>query len=160
MQLAIGDALAVALLEARGFTAIDFKVFHPGGKLGAGLKFVRDVMHVGEAVPLVSVGAPMSEAIVVMSARGFGCAGVVDVRGHLVGIVTDGDLRRHMGDDLMTRRVESVMTRAPRTITPGALVGEALEAMETRKITALFAVVDKRPAGIVHMHDLLRIGLV
>jgi arabinose-5-phosphate isomerase len=159
MQLAIGDALAVALLEGRGFTARDFKVFHPGGKLGASLAFVRDLMHVGEQVPLVAAGAPMSEAIVAMSAKGFGCVGVVDGAGALVGIVTDGDLRRHMAPDLTTRRVDDVMTRAPRTARPDQLASEALETMEARKITALFAVDAGRPVGLIHLHDLLRAGL-
>jgi arabinose-5-phosphate isomerase len=160
MQLALGDALAVALLEARGFSATDFRVFHPGGKLGAALTFVRNIMHQGDRMPLVGVGALMSEAVVEMSTKGFGCAGVIDARGHLAGIVTDGDLRRHMGDDLMTRRVESVMTKNPKTIQPAALVGEALDVMERQRISALFAVEGKRPVGILQMHDLLRIGLV
>lgn len=161
MQLALGDALAVALLESRGFTARDFKVFHPGGKLGAALTFLRDVMHRGEAMPVLGREAKMSEAIVTMSAKGFGCAGVVDEAGHLAGIITDGDLRRHMSHDLMAVGVTEVMTDAPRTISPNVLVGEALELMErTPRITALFAVEDGRPVGIVHLHDLLRIGLV
>ncbi len=160
MQLALGDALAVALLEARGFSATDFRVFHPGGKLGAALTFVRNIMHQGERMPLVGVGAMMSEAVVEMSTKGFGCAGVIDARGNLAGIVTDGDLRRHMGDDLMARRVESVMTKHPKTIQPDALVGEALDVMERQRISALFAVDGKRPVGIIQMHDLLRIGLV
>jgi arabinose-5-phosphate isomerase len=160
MQLALGDAIAVALLEARGFSARDFRVFHPGGKLGAALTFVRGVMHAGEAMPVVPAGAPMSEAILVMSTKGFGCVGVVDAAGHLVGIVTDGDLRRHMGDDLMVRLVDAVMTRDPKTIAPDALAAEALEIMERKRITALFAVDGRKPVGILHMHDLLRIGLV
>ena len=101
MQLALGDALAIALLESRGFTAIDFGVFHPRGKLGAALKFIRDVMHPGDAVPLIARGAPMSEAIVEMSAKGFGCVAVIDADGKLAGVITDGDLRRHMRDDLL-----------------------------------------------------------
>lgn len=160
MQLALGDAIAVALLEARGFSAKDFRVFHPGGKLGAALTFVRGVMHAGEAMPVVPIGAPMSEAILVMSTKGFGCVGVVDKAGHLIGIVTDGDLRRHMGDDLMVRLVDQVMTKAPKTIAPDALAAEALEIMERKRILALFAVEGCKPVGILHMHDLLRIGLV
>jgi arabinose-5-phosphate isomerase len=160
MQLAIGDAMAVALLEARGFTARDFRVFHPGGKLGAALNFVKDVMHAGYRMPLVQRGTPMSEAMLVMSEKGFGCCGVVDPTGNLLGIVTDGDLRRHMSHDLMTRLVDDIMTASPRTIRPDALVGEALELMELQKIMSLFAVEGRRPVGVIHMHDLLRIGLV
>ena len=108
MQLAIGDCLAIALLEAKGFTAHDFKVFHPGGSLGASLKFVADVMHTGDRLPLVGEGAPMSEALVTMTQKRFGCLGVVDAKGKLVGVITDGDLRRHMGD-------EPARPRAPAT---------------------------------------------
>ncbi|MDQ0396194.1 KpsF/GutQ family sugar-phosphate isomerase [Labrys monachus] len=160
MQLALGDALAVALLEARGFTAVDFRVFHPGGKLGAALKFVRDVMRAGEAMPLVARGTPMSEAVLVMSRMGVGCVGVTDEAGALIGIATDGDLRRHMAPDLMTRRVDDIMTHSPKVIRADALVGEALEVMDSRRISALFAMEGDRPVGVVHMHDLLRIGLV
>src|SRR5579872_4427946 len=116
MQLALGDALAMALLETRGFTALDFGVFHPGGKLGAALKFVRDVMHPGDAVPLIGRGALMSEAIVEMSAKGFGCVAVTDQDGKLAGVITDGDLRRHMGAGLLQATVDEVMTSSPKTV--------------------------------------------
>jgi len=160
MQLALGDALAVALLEARGFTAQDFRLFHPGGKLGARLTFVRDVMHRGPQIPLVADGALMAEAIVEISTKGFGCAGVIDGAGKLVGIITDGDLRRHMKADLMAEPVLSVMTRAPTTIAADALAVEALEILNARKITALLVVgADSIPLGIVHFHDLLRLGV-
>ncbi|ALK10344.1 KpsF/GutQ family sugar-phosphate isomerase [Blastochloris viridis] len=159
LQLSLGDALAVALLEGRGFTPLDFKVFHPGGKLGANLRFVRDLMHTGEAVPLVAAGTLMSEAILTMSAKGFGCVGIAGAEGELLGIVTDGDLRRHMATDLMARSVDQVMTRGPKTTRPDQLAAEALELMETKKITALFAVADRRPVGILHLHDILRSGL-
>jgi arabinose-5-phosphate isomerase len=159
MQLALGDALAIALLEARGFTAEDFHRFHPGGKLGAKFHFVRDIMHRGAAMPLAGLGTPMSEAIVAMTGRGLGCLGIVDGDGRLAGIITDGDLRRHLGPDLLTRRVETVMTRAPKTIAPDALVGAALDVLNTAKITALFIVEEGKPVGVVHMHDLLRIGV-
>lgn len=160
MQLALGDALAVALLEAKGFTAQDFRVFHPGGKLGAKLTFVRDMMHRDARVPLVKLGAPMGEAVVEISAKGFGCVGVIDGGGVLVGIVTDGDLRRHMRPDLMAAKVDEIMTRAPRTVTPETLAVEALEMLNSRKISAML-VVDKanHPCGIVHLHDLLRVGV-
>ena len=159
MQLAIGDALAVALLEAKGFTAQDFRRFHPGGKLGARLTFVRDVMHIGDKLPLVSAGALMSEAMVEISAKGFGCVGVLDPMGKLAGIVTDGDLRRHMRPDLMSAKVIDVMTASPKVGAPDLLAVEALQNLNSRKIAALFIVdVDERPIGIVHLHDLLRIG--
>ena len=127
MQLAIGDALAVALLEAKGFTAQDFRRFHPGGKLGARLTFVRDVMHIGDKLPLVSAGALMSEAMVEISAKGFGCVGVLDPMGKLAGIVTDGDLRRHMRPDLMSAKVIDVMTASPKVGAPDLLAVEALQ---------------------------------
>lgn len=160
MQLALGDALAVALLEGKSFTRQDFKVFHPGGKLGAQLKQVRSIMHTGERLPLIATGTRMSDAILVISSRGFGCGLVVGPEGRLAGIITDGDLRRHMSPDLMERRVEEVMTPSPRTVPPELLVAEALEVVETRKIGALVVVEDERPVGLVHVLDLLRIGAV
>jgi arabinose-5-phosphate isomerase len=158
MQLALGDALALALLEARSFTAIDFGLLHPGGRLGALLKHAQDVMHGGQAVPLAPLGTRMSEAVVEMTAKGFGCIGITDGDGRLVGIITDGDLRRHMRADLLEARVEEVMTRAPKTVRPEQLVSEALELLNAMKITALFVVDGGRPVGIVHFHDLLRAG--
>jgi arabinose-5-phosphate isomerase len=161
MQLAVGDALAIALLERRGFTAEGFRVFHPGGKLGASLHFVRDIMHSGDALPLVAPQTPMAEAVRVISAKGFGCVGVVDAAGLLAGIITDGDLRRHIGDGLLARTAGEVMTRSPKTVAPTCLVGEALAMMNMhpRPFTVLFVVEDGRPLGIVHMHDFLRIGV-
>lgn len=161
LQMALGDALAVALLERRGFTASDFVNFHPGGTLGAALIKVADLMHGGDDCPLVGTDTAMDEAIRVMSARGFGCVGVVDAAGRLAGVVTDGDLRRKIGDGLLTRPAREIMTLAPRTIGPDALAGEALRAMTGRmpRITVLFVVDDGRPVGLVHMHDLLRAGL-
>ena len=158
MQLALGDALAIALLESRGFTAIDFGLLHPGGKLGALLKLVGDIMHGGAAVPLKPVGTKMSDAILEMSAKGFGCVGIVDARGLLVGIITDGDLRRHMRNNLLDARVDDVMTRTPKTVQPGQLVSEALELLNATKVTALFVVESGKPLGIIHVHDLLRAG--
>ena len=158
MQLVLGDALAIALLQAKGFTARDFKVFHPGGKLGANLAYVRDAMHRGERIPRIRVGARMAEAIVEMSSKGFGCVGVFDGAGALVGIITDGDLRRHLRSNMLVDTpVEEVMTRAPRTIAPDALVAEALE-LVSRKISALLVVENGDVVGIVHFHDLLRLG--
>ena len=159
MQLAMGDCLAIALLEAKGFTAHDFKTFHPGGSLGASLKYVADVMHSKESLPLVSEDAPMSEALVVMTAKSFGCLGVVDGKGKLVGIITDGDLRRHMGKELLAARTDGIMTRDPKTIEPGMLASAALEVLNASRITALFVVEKGKPIGIVHVHDLLRAGI-
>jgi len=162
MQMALGDALAVALLTRRGFTAAEFRQFHPGGRLGARLRRVRDLMHDGDAVPLAAAATPMDRALLVMTEKRFGCLGVVDMAGCLVGIVTDGDLRRAMGPGLLSRSVTEVMTRAPRTIGPDALAAEALHAMNARDrpITALFVVSPSgKPIGILHIHDLLRAGL-
>jgi arabinose-5-phosphate isomerase len=159
MQLALGDALAIALLESRGFTAIDFGVFHPRGRLGAALKFVGDVMHPGAAVPLIKRGSPMSDAIVEMSAKGFGCVAVVERNGELAGVITDGDLRRHMRVDLLQAPVEVVMTASPKTVRPDQLASEALQLLNSSKITALIVVDVNRPVGIVHFHDLLRAGV-
>lgn len=162
MQLALGDALAIALLTRRGFTATDFRRFHPGGKLGARLKHVRELMHVGEAMPLAPPDVAMDHALLLITEKRFGCLGVIDGEGLLVGIITDGDLRRAMGPDLLQRRVFEIMTRNPRTISPEALAAEALAQMNdpARPITALFAL-DRagRPVGILHLHDLLRAGV-
>src|ERR1700754_1352255 len=159
MLLALGDALAIALLEGRGFTPVDFSVLHPGGKLGAMLKFTRDLMHAGDAVPLRPLGTRMSDALVEMSSKGFGCVGIVDISGAIVGIVTDGDLRRHMRPDLMTALVDDVMTKNPKTISRDLLASEALEILNSSKITALIVTDANRPVGIVHLHDILRAGV-
>jgi len=159
MQLALGDALAVALLESRGFTALDFRGLHPGGRLGAKLKFIRDVMHEGRAVPLCPLGTAMADAIVEMTAKGFGCVGITATDGKLAGIITDGDLRRHMRPDLLAARVDDVMTRNPKTVSGDQLVSEALELLNSSKITAVIVVENGAPAGIVHLHDLLRAGV-
>ena len=168
MQMALGDALAVALLQRRGFTAGEFRTFHPGGSLGARLRRVRELMHAGDAVPLAPRGTPLPEALVLMTARSLGCLGVLDAAGALAGIITDGDLRRAMdpGSDpaapgLLSRTVEQVMTPSPGTIGPDALAAEALRRMtaRTRPITSLFVVEAGRPVGLLHLHDLLRAGL-
>jgi arabinose-5-phosphate isomerase len=162
MMLALGDALAVALMEHRRFTPDRFRDFHPGGSLGVRLLRVGDLMHRGPALPLVPEATPMPEALVEMSAKGFGVTGVTDGEGRLVGIITDGDLRRHMAR-LMAATAAGVMTRGPRTIAPGALAEEALALMNAARITCLFAVEpggDGRPAGLLHVHDCLRAGLV
>jgi arabinose-5-phosphate isomerase len=163
MQMALGDALAVALLTRRGFTEADFRQFHPGGRLGTRLQRVRDLMHTDEAVPLALPDTVMDRALLMITEKRFGCLGVVDPAGRLAGIVTDGDLRRAMGPDLLSRQVGDIMTRSPRTIAPDALAVEALHVMNARErpITTLFAVdPDGRPVGILHIHDLLRAGIV
>jgi arabinose-5-phosphate isomerase len=158
MQLVLGDALAIALLEGRGFTALDFHALHPGGKLGARLRYVREVMHTGERVPRVAARARMAEAIVEMSSKGFGCVAACDDSGALVGIVTDGDLRHHLQSNFsLETPVADVMTRTPRTVGPDALVAEALEKI-SRKGAALPVVENGVVVGIVHFHDLMRIG--
>jgi arabinose-5-phosphate isomerase len=159
MQLALGDALAIALLEGRGFTASDFGLLHPAGRLGAMLKFVRDIMHAGEAMPLAKAGTPMSTAVVEMSSKGFGCIGITDSHGMLIGIITDGDLRRHMRPDLLEAKVDDVMTANPKVVRSDQLATEALEILNARKITALFVAEGRKPTGILHMHDLLRAGI-
>jgi arabinose-5-phosphate isomerase len=159
MMLALGDALAIALLEGRGFTSVDFSVLHPGGKLGALLKYTRDLMHTGDAVPLKPLGTKMSDALVEMTSKGFGCVGIVDGKGHIAGIVTDGDLRRHMGPDLMSAVVDDVMTKNPKTIDRDVMAGEALEILNSSKITTLIVTDANKPVGIVHLHDFLRAGV-
>lgn len=161
LQLAMGDALALALLEDRGFNAAQFKTFHPGGLLGAALTHVRDFMHKTSQLPLVAPATPMAEALVTMTQKSFGCLGVVDDEsGTLIGILTDGDLRRHMSRDLIDLTVSEVMTHTPRTIAPDTLASEALDILNSTKITSLFVVDDKlRPVGLVHVHDLLRHGV-
>jgi arabinose-5-phosphate isomerase len=161
MQLALGDALAVALLEARGFTARDFQQFHPGGKLGARLAFVRDVMHKGEAIPLTASGTTMEIAILEMTGKRLGCVCIADQAGRLLGIVTDGDLRRHMqAGNLMTRTVDEVMTSSPMTIGPDALAAEALAILNASKRSVLIVVDGSRkPVGVLHIHDLYQIGV-
>jgi arabinose-5-phosphate isomerase len=159
MQAALGDVLAVALLESRGFTALDFGRLHPGGRLGAMLKFVRDIMHTGAEVPLAPLGTRMSDAITEMTAKTFGCVGITDAAGNLAGIITDGDLRRHMSADLLDRKVEDVMTRGPITVRPDQLVSEALELLNSTKKTQLLVVDAGKPVGVVHFHDLLRAGV-
>jgi arabinose-5-phosphate isomerase len=161
MQIAYGDALAVALLEQRGFTAQDFRVYHPGGKLGAMLKSVGDLMHKDEDLPLVALHTPMMEALLVMTAKRFGATGVVDADGKLVGIITDGDVRRRAGAGFSGFTAGDLMTANPMTIGPDALAGEALAKLNEKGRTVIFALdVDTKPVGILHVHDLLRAGVV
>ncbi|WP_305986766.1 SIS domain-containing protein [Roseibium sp. MMSF_3544] len=158
IQLAIGDALAVALLEGRGFTAQDYRVLHPGGRLGASLRTAKDIMHSGERLPLVSVATSMSEGIVLMTQRGFGVLGVTDELNQLIGIITDGDLRRHVSSNLLEKTAGDIMTCSPKSVPPDALSGSILELVNSLSITSVFVIEDGRPIGIVHLHDLLRIG--
>src|SRR5262249_10108528 len=159
MQAAIGDAIAIALLESRGFTALEFAKFHPGGKLGAMLKHTSDLMHTGDALPIKPAGTRMSDALVEMSAKGFGCVAIVDARGQIAGIIPDGDLRRKMRPDLLNLTVDEVMTRNPRVIDRGSLASEALELLNSAKITTLIVTEANKPVGIIHLHDLLRAGV-
>ncbi len=159
MTLALGDALAIGLLERKGFSAHDFGLLHPGGRLGRMLMKVADIMHVGEQIPLIAESARMADVLVLMTAKSFGVAGIIDGEGRLAGIITDGDLRRHMGPDLLTLTAREVMTRNPLTIRRDALAAEALGIMNRRKITSLFVVEDRLPVGILHIHDCLRAGI-
>ena len=159
MQLAAGDALAVLLLERRGFTAMDFNRYHPGGKLGTRLMQVRKVMHEGAALPLVPVTATLSEGIVEMTSKRFGIAGVVDANGQLVGVLTDGDVRRAFQRGFVDRPVKDVMGVNPQTVTGEVLAAQVLGQMNAARITCLFVVEAGAPVGLVHMHDLLRARL-
>ncbi len=160
MMMALGDALAMALLERRGFSADDFHALHPGGRLGRKLIKVADIMHTGDTLPRIGVDARMADVLIEMSAKSFGCVGVIGEGGELLGIVTDGDLRRHMSDDLPKRRAGEIMTPTPKTIRPQALAAEALRQMNSSAITSLFVVDDDGIAGLLHIHDLLRAGVL
>lgn len=163
MMLALGDAIAIALLERKGFTSQDFHALHPGGSLGRTLLRVADIMHGAPELPLCREDTPMAEAILVMTERRFGCVGVTGDDGALIGIVTDGDLRRHMSSELLNLRAAEVMTAKPRTVRPQALAAEALGIMNGIRneppITSLFVIEDRRPIGILHIHDCLRAGV-
>jgi arabinose-5-phosphate isomerase len=159
MMLALGDALAVTLLERKGFSPADFRVFHPGGQLGRRLLKVGDLMHGGGQLPLVPAGAVMSEVLLLMTEKALGCAGVVSPDGLLEGIITDGDLRRNMRSDLLAATAGEVMTRGPKTVRATMLAAEALHIMNSKSITSLFVVDDGRPVGVLHVHDCLRSGV-
>jgi arabinose-5-phosphate isomerase len=160
MQMVAGDALAVLLLERRGFTSIDFQKFHPGGKLGARLSKARSVMHSGDELPVVPVGAGLSDAIVEMTSKRFGITGVVGAAGDLVGVLTDGDLRRAFKRGFVDGPVTEAMGRRPRIVGPDILAVEVLAQMNRSRITCIFVVEDRKPVGLIHVHDLLRIGIV
>lgn len=164
MTLALGDALAITLLERKGFSAKDFKVFHPGGKLGQQLMRVSEIMHTGDKLPVIHENATMAEAIDVINQKGFGCVALTAADGTLAGLITDGDLRRHLGDGLLQKTAKDIMTRSPKTATPDMLVAEAMALMNDiknsyRKITCLIVLdADNKPAGLLHLHDCLRAG--
>lgn len=160
MMLALGDALAMALSDLRGFGKEDFSVFHPGGKLGQNFLLVETLMHSGDELPLVRMNTPMSDVLIVMTEKRFGCAGVVDEDGRLLGVITDGDLRRHMSGNLLERNAGEVMTKSALSVAPRQLAAQALKIMNDRKVTALFALESGRPMGILHVHDCLRAGIV
>lgn len=159
VMLALGDALAVCLLERKGFTAQDFRNFHPGGKLGQRLLKIADLMHARDEVPLIEKTALMSDALLTMTQKRFGVVGVLADDGGLAGVITDGDLRRHMSNDLLDRRAVDVMTAGCITVAPTQIASEALAIMNERKITSLFCVEDGKPVGILHIHDCLRAGV-
>jgi arabinose-5-phosphate isomerase len=160
LQLALGDALAMALLEDKGFTATHFRAFHPGGKLGAQIRYARDIMHKGSQLPLVRPDATLAEVIAEINAKRFGCVGVTDAGGKLIGMVTDGDIRRNMAHEARNRRASEIMTRTPLTINGEMLAGEVIELINTKQITAVFVVDENNnPIGLIHIHDLLRIGV-
>ncbi len=160
MMMAAGDALAIALLRDRGFTADDFQGFHPGGNLGAALRRASDLMHGADRLPLAAASTPMMDLVKIITAGGFGCAGIIDDQEALIGIITDGDLRRHYGGDISELTADDIMTEHPRSAPPEALAGDVLALMSREKITALFVVKDKRPVGIVHVHDCLSTGVL
>lgn len=159
MQLAIGDALAIALLEARGFSPTDFKTFHPGGSLGASLVHVREIMHKGDRLPLVTVGTMMPDAMRVQAQKSFGCVIIVEQDGQLAGIITDGDISRNLTRNLSELAVDDIMTRTPKTVEQNLLASAALSLINEKHIGALIVAENNRPIGLVHFHDLLRIGV-
>lgn len=159
--LVLGDVLAVALMERKGFSKTDYKQRHPGGKLGAILQKVSDLMHTGDELPLVKETTSMQDALLIMSSKMLGCVGITNDDGRLIGIITDGDLRRCLSSDLLQRTAGDIMTRNPRTISPDVLAAEALKVMNTtgKGITQLFVIQDNKPIGIIHIHDCLRAGV-
>lgn len=158
LQIALGDALALTLLDARGFKAEDFHQFHPGGRLGRKLLQVKDIMHYGDELPLVAPDTSMADVLCVMTGKGFGCVGVVEEE-KLIGMVTDGDLRRHMGKNMLSQRARDVMGNTPFVLNKGTLAAKALGHMQERSITNIFIVENDIPTGIINIHDLLRAGI-
>ncbi len=159
MMMALGDAISVALLESKGFSKDDFHILHPGGRLGLRLLKVSDIMHKGDEMPLVDGGLSMADTLLVMTAKSFGVVGIVGTEGYLEGVITDGDLRRHMSPSLLENTAAMVMTGGVKSVKPETLVGEAVQIMNSHSITNIFVVEENRPVGILHIHDCLRIGL-
>ncbi len=162
LMLALGDALAVSLLERQKFSPEKFNALHPGGQLGRRFLKVSDIMHSGDSIPLVNTDTPMSETLIIMTNKSFGCVGVLDTKGNLAGVITDGDLRRHIDKNLLDQLAGGVMTKKPKTVKPNELATAALKLMneDGHSITALFIVEDRKPLGILHIHDLLRAGII
>lgn len=159
LMLALGDALIVSVYEAKGFTKDDYRIFHPGGKIGANLKKVKDLMHIGDTIPFVLSNTKMSEVLLTMTQKGFGVTAVVDSNNHLLGIITDGDLRRHMHENMINMDALEIMTPNPKTTSPGMLAVEALAMMNDKNITSLLVLDEKILCGIIHIHDILRAGI-
>lgn len=155
MQLALGDALALTLLQARGFRPEDFRQFHPGGRLGKKLRLLREIMHRGDALPLARPDTPMGDVIYIMSSKGFGAVGIVEDDRHLVGFISDGDLRRHMSPDLLQKTARDIMSLHPFSLSPDCLVERAIALLSEHKITSSFVVEDEKVTGFIHMHDML-----
>ena len=160
--MVLGDILAVCLLERKGFSKTDFRQRHPGGKLGSYLLKVSDLMHTGKEIPLVKTGAPLPDALLEMTSKMLGCVGIVDNNGLLIGIITDGDLRRNLSSDMLTKTADDIMTKSPKSVGPDMLAAEAINTMNTtgKGITQLFVIEEQKPIGIIHMHDCLRAGVV
>lgn len=159
VMLALGDAIAVALLERRGFSPDDFRLLHPGGQLGSRLTMAADVMRSGDEMPLVDLDTPMTKTIIEMTAKRFGCVGVLSKAGKLAGVITDGDLRRHMENDILAMTAAEVMTPDPKAVSENILTAQVLAMMNENKITTYFVVAEDTPVGIIHIHDVLRKGL-
>ena len=157
MMLVLGDAIAVTLLKIKGFNHEDFKVFHPGGNIGKDLKKVSEIMHTGKKLPLIKQEKFMDKALIEMTKKSFGCLGIINKQNKLIGIITDGDLRRKMGPNLINKSVENIMKKKPLTINEDFLIGEALNLMNNKKVTSLFICKKNKPVGIIHIHDCLRI---
>ena len=158
MQLALGDIIAITLMTEKGISKDDFKSLHPSGKIGARLSSVQDVMHTGDAIPLASQDVTLSEALVIMTKKRFGCIGLTDAHGNLVGIITDGDLRRCLSGDILGKDSRDIMTKKPVTISGQITVSSAISLMNKKKITSLFVLEDGKPTGIIHLHDLINIS--
>lgn len=159
LMLALGDALMVSVYESKGFTKDDYKLLHPGGKIGANLKKVKDLMHIGESLPIVEDSTPMSEVLITMTRKGFGIAAIVNPQHNLLGIITDGDLRRHMGENIVSMLAGNIMTSSPKTTHPLMMCIEALAIMNENSITSLLVIDEKKLVGIIHIHDILRAGI-